>query len=254
MTVAQIAYDNMKPSTKAKVDALLKKNPGPDFTDFVRSATFPDQLKRYGIKSFNGWHTISTPYSTDDSKTSKAGKENVVWAIDQCVKTIESAKAPGLEKARALRFLIHFVGDVHQPLHAVTLFSKEHPDGDDNGREYKVDVKAEKPQLHAAWDTAFGIYRDYDDSRKADLKEIRRLADAVEKTLGKPNLEETDPKAWAKESYKLAVKYAYSLPEGSKPGPGYITTAQEICQQQIGLAGLRLAKLLDEVFATPGAK
>ena len=55
------------------------------------------------------------------------------WAIGLTTKTLTSAKAADVDRARALRFLTHFVGDLHQPLHAAELFSAQFPDGDVGG-------------------------------------------------------------------------------------------------------------------------
>lgn len=250
MTVAQIAYDRLTPKARQTVDRVLRQNPAPDFTDFVRSATYPDQLKRYGIKAYSAWHTIATPYVRDQVKTSEPRPDNAVWAIEQCTKALTDERTISYEKARMLRFLIHLVGDIHQPIHAATLFDKDHPDGDDNGREFKLG-KGKKNRLHALWDTSFGVYHDLEDSRKADLSEIRRLADNVlSDTRGQKlgDATDLDPEDWAKESYRLAVDVAYRTTEGEAPSPAYIDRARKICRERIALAGQRLANLLNKAL------
>ncbi|AIE86913.1 S1/P1 nuclease [Fimbriimonas ginsengisoli Gsoil 348] len=250
MTVAKIAYDRLTPAVRAKVDALLASNPAPDFSDFVRSATYPDQLKRYGIKAYSQWHAISIPFVRDGIIPGPARADNAIWAVDQCAKALVDEKTIPYEKARMLRFLIHIVGDLHQPLHAATLYDKQHPEGDDNGRGYKLG-EGKKDRLHAEWDTAFGIYKDLADSRTADLAEVDTLAanvlkDVAGKTLG--DATSTDPEAWAKESHDIAATFAYTTPEGSQPSAEYIAKARVICSERLALAGQRLANLLNKLM------
>ena len=81
------------------------------------------------------------------------------WAIDQAVVTLSSAYAISIDQARQLRFLLHFVGDLHQPLHASSLFSSEFPppEGDVGGNRYYISG-ASSSNLHSLWDSGLGYW------------------------------------------------------------------------------------------------
>ncbi len=257
MTVAQIAYNHLTPEVKARVRALLADNPAPDFTDFVRSGTYPDQLKRYGIKAYSNWHSIGTPLVRDGATPGPVKTDNVLWAIDQCTSAIRNPKCPEFERARMLRFLIHLVGDIHMPLHAASLYNADHPNGDDGGREFRLGSDAKKDRMHASWDASFGVFHDIEDTRNVDLTDIKALALSFEKALPidmVPQANDEDPSNWAKESYSLADSRAYTTPEGQVPSAAYIEEAKKVCQARVTLAGYRLAHLVNSLFGSQQQK
>lgn len=82
----------------------------------------------------------------------------VVWAIQQAQKTLASSKSHTIDKARQIRFLLHFIGDIHQPLHTMTLYSNFFPNGDNGGNKYLISG-ANQTSLHMFFDSGAGLWQ-----------------------------------------------------------------------------------------------
>lgn len=83
-----------------------------------------------------------------------ANSSVVPWAIGLTAATLGNSASTDLDRARALRFLVHFAGDIHQPLHAAEMYSAAFPDGDLGGNYFKVSVPGfpSITNLHYYWD------------------------------------------------------------------------------------------------------
>jgi hypothetical protein len=233
---------------------------------FMFAATWADEIRRQG-KNRAPWHFINWPFKPDGEPNSvrvkEPAKENILtgWAENErLVKTAPTAA----DRAVALAWLFDPAGDIHQPLHAVQLFTAEYPDGDRGGNEICVRPAENRRamNLHALWDGLITSGTSIDRLRK----EARRLANRPE--LGRRNLEELaagDFQMWGKESFDIAVNVAYQngamrgTPTGSRRDceevadaatlpPYYATTAGGIADRRIVLAGYRLADVLKRLF------
>lgn len=281
MAVAEIAYDNLTPKTKAAVDALLARQRDyglwlsampTGYTDkgrfaFMKAATWPDDIRKTPDDR-PIWHYIDIPviapgYTPDPiellpvvpNAETQIGAETVLL-------TAKTATDP--ERAVALCWIEHLVGDIHQPLHDSSLFSSVFPKGDKGGNSENlspeqvagdpVEAAAHPKRLHALWDDLAGT--------SIDPIEVQKVVTALEapaysrKTF--PQLT-AHPAVhdWVLEGNALAKQYAYlngALPmtpaadagkEDVTLPSGYLTRAHQIGNQQIALAGLRLADLLN---------
>ena len=188
---------------------------------------------------------------------------------------LESAETNSSERASALSWLLHLVGDIHQPLHVSEYYSKQFPAGNAAGTQaYVMDPINKKPMpLHLLWDS--NIYRstasnDVDQNARELVKKYPRSAFPELKALESPD----DFKKWARESYDVAVDFAYGYgiktatdPEGNpekavekmvayivlgisplEDAPAvpaeYWDKLQQIAQMRITLAGYRIADLV----------
>jgi S1/P1 Nuclease len=191
-------------------------------------------------------------------------EENIVSALGDYMNQLQNAKLPASERAVALCWLLHLVGDIHQPLHCVAVFSKEYPDGDLGGNLRWVKDGERPTRLHAYWDDLLGRSDKY-----AAIKshvEVLTRAD-YERDKFAERLKNKKYMAWAEHGAALANKYAYR--NGDLPGlmlafgqdteqkkqtapplpKGYDEEARRIARQQIALAAYRLGDELDVVFA-----
>jgi len=250
--VAQIAYDHLTPKTKAKVNQQINVLTAfyPQSKTFVAAANWADILKMQDVSAFNAWHYISIPYNQGGKRGPKPPPQNVVWAINQCITVLSSSKATPFEKALFLRFLIHFVGDLHQPLHAITLYNPQFPKGDRGGGLYAVDT-TDANNLHQYWDSGLGLFDEQEQGARLSNASIKKLANQLEKDYPEssfgPKVNDLNPWDWAQESNVLGRQYAYSLPEDGKPNKKYVEQGQVIASKQMALAGYRLAALLNEI-------
>ncbi len=252
MLVAQIAYGRLTANAKARIEALLALDAEPENNTFVTASCWADDLKRYGVHAFDTWHFIDTPFSPDNTPTPASPPDvNVVWAMKQCIQTIHSAKAPDVEKARMLRFLIHFVGDVHQPLHCVSRYTQQHPQGDRGGNDFKIQGLPDITNLHAYWDDGIGLFVQVQRPPAPDDQTIKTLADSITADFPADSLPEAKDSTftdWVQEGVDLARTLCYDLPENAPPPQDYIARARPAARKRIALAGYRLADLLNQLF------
>ena len=273
MVVSTIAYQRLEPGVKTQVDNLIGvlQEHYPYTNHFIASATWPDDLKAEGIHYYDSWHYAHNHYNPDGVVLPDAPQVDVVWAINQSVSILKGSRCRNLERARALAFLVHFVGDIHQPLHAGSMYSNACPGGDRGGNRFSI--VDSHGNLHKLWDDGCGLTTHLNDidpygvpKEALSPEEIKRLEQfADETTMAQPadgfrDLHVLDARQWATESSKLAQQYAYHGVNGEKEGrkqylyPGgepskeYLTAAKGIVQQQLAKAGYRLANLLNQVL------
>lgn len=224
---------------------------------FVESATFPDKFKYHGFEDLakespvnvhGPWHFYDQPYFKGmDPKKVTIPKENVVDAIKQLRPLISEGNADKLTSYQ-LRCLIHFLGDIHQPLHATDMYSDEFPNGDRGGNSYKLKSHDHINELHALWDSVVDKFgEDWDEPlNDDDWKTIMDNATRIRNVnpRGRLFLTSTDPMDWANESYALSKQFVYSTPEHEWPTDQYINLGQRIAEQRLAYGGYRLADIL----------
>ena len=284
MSVAYVAYKQLRPAAHDRVNALLKLNPkygewsatvsaeAPAASDddrnlmiFMIAATWADQIKRDAAYIKDGsqggnrpdgspdrakntgyddllmhkyWHFIDTPFTTDGTALPAIPTPNAQERIALFRQVLASGSDDGL-KSYDLAWLLHLVGDVHQPLHDVARVSASDPEGDAGGNLVKLDC--EKCQLHAFWDGLVGTSTDL----KAVIKIARKLPKAQDGLAAK-----SDEKDWIAEGFQEARETVYAPPIGAGDGPFTLTpqykkNAKKLARQRVALAGARLANLLN---------
>jgi hypothetical protein len=144
-------------------------------------------------------------------------------------------------------WLEHLVGDVHQPLHATSRFTKNHPDGDAGGNLVVLCAKPCRDELHAYWDGLLGD--------GPMIEEATTFGNQLLKRKKPAKAAETDPAKWVDESFALAKSTVYVTPTSDDNDPGqtisagpdaaYGATALGVAKSQALLAGYRLAELLN---------
>lgn len=275
MVVAQIAYDEIKPATKKWADALIAKLTPfyPETHNFVEAATFPDDLKGHGVGAYSSWHYTNIPLNESGIAIACEATPDVdvVWAIGQARAVLGSTKSIDLEKAQFLAFLIHFVGDLHQPLHTTSMYTSALPGGDVGGNLFKLDDNVHS-NLHKLWDDGCGYFDAFGKIDRAAGPEawqdtIAKIARTVKHSVSKSSiigLEQLDPQFWALEGHELAVNYGFkglqspddsksAIKPGEAPKPGYLTAGQKVVESRLAAGGYRLAMILDAIAAAfPG--
>ena len=278
MLVDQVAYENTKPEVRAAVTALVAKlenkynNHVP--YNFVTAGCYMDDMRAEPGYAYAKWHYMDAPYTADGSGYAEPEPPHVIWAIEQAAITLlKNPNATEAQKAEAVAMLLHFVGDIHQPLHCVDW-------NDQGGNGYFIagvtftDIaKKQVPNLHMFWDRAYRF--DAKEGKALELypgiwvterpavpaegviknQAAKLMADYPAAKLA-DEIKIDDPHAWAKESYALACKSGY--PPGKHPtdyevvtlGADFVHAAHEIGGHRLALAGYRLASLLNEIFAS----
>lgn len=264
MMVAQIAYDRLDAPVKQKVDALIKAGAGGTtrWSSFVSAAHWADDTRTPATAD---WHFIDFPFAADGTPLPALPKpDNVQTALQAQVAVLKgkSSTAKAVQqRADALRYVIHFVGDIHQPLHCVTRVSQAHPQGDRGGNDFFVeqvkDGHLQRVKLHSFWDGGLLDFpRDHVDGQGHFIPPLPAVISAMAGDIvGRhpaSSMAATAPQdfaAWAQESNKLAREFVYAgVTEESTPSATYLTQGTAIAEQRVAWAGYRLAKLLNTVL------
>jgi hypothetical protein len=284
MSVAYIAYKQLTPPTRDRVNALLKLNPkygdwaasvdeqapaasadDRNLMIFMIAATWADQIKRDPGYTKDGnqngnrpegspdpgrntgyddllmhkyWHFIDTPFSTDGTPLPPIPTPNAQERIALFRAVLASASYDGL-KSYDLAWLLHLVGDIHQPLHASTRVSRTDPEGDAGGN--LVELSCTKCQLHSFWDNLLGTRNKF----KTVTRASRKLPQADAALAAKSH-----EKDWIAESFEEAKRDVYAPPIAPGDGPFTLTSAYKkaagkLAKERVALAGARLANLLN---------
>ena len=231
--LATVWADNIKRDKNYKQDGTQGGNRPEGSPDPGRNTGYGDLLMH------KYWHFIDTPFSTDGTPLPPVPTPNALERI-ALFRTVLASSSPDELKSYDLVWLLHIVGDVHQPLHASTRVSQANPDGDAGGNLVKLDCK--KCELHFFWDNLLGTQNDL----QTVVKGARKLPKAKAALVGK-----RDEKEWAAESFQEARQIVYAPPVGPDDGPytlslEYKKRAGKLAKQRVALAGARLAKLLNE--------
>jgi len=255
MVVASIAERQLTFNAKQKLLKLLQIGGTPKTNELLTAACWADDTK---TRENGLWHYINYHFRTDGKSTTLGPLEqNVVWAIQKFSADLKRASTPDAEKADALRYLLHFVGDIHQPLHCVARDTDDFPEGDRGGNEFKItSPKGMNPaprNLHFLWDMGCGEFLQVDRPLNAtgrdEISEAAELAIKLNPDSQMMKLVETsDPNAWAKEGLTLAKKTVYRLDEGAEPSAAYLQEGRKTALRQVALAGYRLGRLLNSLL------
>ncbi|HEY2827944.1 MAG TPA: S1/P1 nuclease, partial [Pirellulales bacterium] len=207
------------------------------------------------------WHYIDYPFKpagqSEEVETEQPSDQNIETAFRTNVEIVKS-DATDAEKAIAVCWILHLLGDGHQPLHAVSLFSKDYPKGDQGGNKEFIRVKPDgKPlKLHRFWD---GVVSGSEDTR--DLHKIAiELRHNYPRQQFDPHPESVTPANfadWIQESAELARTKVYlngqlaaSPDRDNAPTlpDEYVQQAKILGEQRVTLAGYRIADILAKLF------
>ena len=167
---------------------------------------------------------------------------DVAWAIEQTRVALSQAETES-DRVLSLALLIHFVGDAHQPLHAISRVDED-CESDRGGNRFCVAYGANSyscvTSLHEYWDAGLGFFRSFD--RVGDAAEfVARIS------LDEAQVKNLDADAWLAEGFRQA-RFVYSIQEGTGGDPHYVKEAQIIAYERIALAAARLAQILGQLY------
>ncbi|MGA8436925.1 MAG: S1/P1 nuclease [Candidatus Sulfotelmatobacter sp.] len=242
--VASLAQNRLTKNAKNGIRALIGD------ASLASIANWADDVRPDRDETYN-WHFVDIPKDASGfsderdcflpnsrHKAATTDHQNcVVDRIELFKNVLSDSNAPRDDRIEALKFLVHFVGDVHQPMHAIG----EAEGG--NGiavTEFGSTQCGRHPcNLHGAWDTGLiehtGMARD---TYVAHLEKL--ITDDHLTASGKPE-------DWANESRREAQ--SAWLPDGARIDEVYYQKEIKVVDRRIALAGLRLAAVLNEAFA-----
>jgi len=261
--IARIAAAHLTPAARTRVARILEVSDTPQAVAdaLAQASTWADETKAE-TKTGN-WHFIDL--TLEDSKSeipARCPDDNCAPArIRLFAAQLKSrVSSPHWSQADALRYVVHLVGDVHQPLHDIS-----NADLGGNCELFNPPLSGDVKNLHALWDG--GIIKAMDESAQS-------LTDSLEaeiKEMGEPDQQQAaagNQDDWVWEGHELAKADVYGklhvplepviFPKSCAEAPveitsfaaqadqGYITAMKPVVRQQLSKAGLRLARLLNE--------
>lgn len=283
--VARIAWEKMRSQTRLRIMALMLQAP-PDadlasmlpsdgrllairqrdlfmlaatWPDIVRSDEFPDRKLKYG---HSNWHYTNLFWRQQDGLAIDVPEMqpehvNVVERLDFLQAEILNRSTEPSTLGIDAAWIVHLIGDIHQPLHTSALVTDTEPKGDQGGNLFLLTPKDAPPKetkrLHGFWDDILNesIRRK---TNETDLAFANRIASIIMKrhpaSKLKSRLKDGQYAEWAKEGLASAKASVYPswLKRFEMPPEEYRKQAYLIAEPAIALAGYRLAATLDRLF------
>jgi hypothetical protein len=231
MIVAQIAQNNLTPKAKSAVAKILNNQ------SLASVANWADTIKNnQEWVHTKSWHFADIPDGEDYSSAEHNENGDVVGAITEMVSTLKS-RTDDVSKENALKFLVHFVGDIHQPLHV------GRPE-DRGGNDIRITYEGKNSNLHALWDSLMIGKSSMDYAAYADWLENG-------KALAPPYDLASFPFSTIISEDMSARGEIYNI--GLEAGPIKVTAAYynrnvDLMNHQLLTGGKRLATLLNSIF------
>ena len=233
--IADIAWDHLNDATLERLRQFLGDN------DLASISTWADDI-RSGRPETGPWHYVDIPPDSGGYEAKDCPDNNCIVArINQFARILGDPKQPFAARSEALKFVVHFVGDLSQPFHAMADAR--------GGNDIPVSVFGATQcgdypcNLHSVWDSELILH--------TGLRE-HRYARELEEMIASDHLRagSADPVKWANDSLALA-KQAWVHPQ-TNIDEAYYLRERPVVDRQLALAGLRLARLLNEELG--GAK
>lgn len=264
-----IAYARLSQNDKEKAIAILKYHPWynsewrteyqqshpPNMSfenyAFIRAAAWPDDIRNNPAFHHRPWHYVNYPFRMPNNIDfdDPIGDGIMMTKIQDAMDSVKNDDAISQRENRAimLSWLLHLLGDMHQPLHTVALVNSTYPEGDHGGNDFfvrKTPTSSVKT-LHSFWDDVLGTSRTIQSSAAlaTDLRSQHPFSSSMDNG---------DYKDWAKDSARLAINHAYKFNgeaitgssnrnQGTAVPVGYAANATSVSAKQVALAGYRIA-------------
>ncbi|HET9181698.1 MAG TPA: S1/P1 nuclease [Candidatus Angelobacter sp.] len=245
--IADIAYSRLMPRTRRNVALLLGNE------SLTLASTWADAVRQKRPETF-GWHFVDIPEDAqgfneqrdcfrpqDKHKDARIDHHNcAVDRIESFSRVLASPRATRQQRTEALEWVVHLVGDLHQPLHAI---AEAH-----GGNDIKLPVFGETQcgdhscNLHGAWDVAL-----LEHASLSEGEYVRRIQ-ALIRAEGLDSKAGRTPEDWANESHAEAHAILQQRP--AKVDDLYYQSNIHLVDERLALAGLRLAALLNRTLGS----
>ena len=228
--IGQIAQDNLTPQARGAINLLLEGE------TLATASTYADEIRSNpDYDGFAIWHYVNLPLDKKYGEVEHT-QENVVTAIQKCINVLTDETSSKEDQVFHLKFLVHLVGDIHQPLHTGRA-------SDYGGSKIRLKFKGRKAEqtntnLHVLWDTNM-----IDDFKMS----YTELSDYLQ-SYKEVDFLQGDAVCWANESHVLVNKIYSEVEEGQYLSYDYLYGNFYIVKHRLFQAGTRLANLLNSIY------
>ena len=231
--IASIAEKHLTANVKAVIAGYLN---GDSITD---AATWADEIRDdQQYKNTGSWHFLNLPLGLTRSQFSdfitKQNKDNIYTAILKAEANLQDNSLTSAQKLEALKFLIHFIGDAHQPMHV----SREEDKG---GNTIQLRYEGKGTNLHSLWDSKL---IDHEGLNNAEI--VKQYDVATAEQIKK--WQSDSPMQWLWESYLLSTSLYKNIKPGQTINDVYYKKSIPIIRKRISQAGIRLAGELNRLL------
>jgi hypothetical protein len=233
--ICEIAWRELTPRARDGVLGLLR---GDAFSErFSESCVWADQVRGDSAYArYRTAHHMNVPPGAAEVDPAVHCAESycVIEAIRDLIPAVEDRSAPRERRREALKFLTHFVSDLHQPLHVGR-------PNDQGGSGTAVVFQGEPSNLHIVWDASLLQQYLLD---PWDAARMHRMITPVDRARWK----DLDPVTWANESYEIVERLAYRGVESGTLDAAYGERLRYIMEERVLQAGYRLGLILNRAF------
>lgn len=229
-TVGEIAQKHLNKKTNREIKKILQG----ESLAFV--STYGDEIKSDSqYKKFETWHYVNFPFDTEYKNSVKNPKGDIITGIDHCIHVLKNSKSSEGDSKFYLKLLVHLIGDLHQPLHVGRAEDK-------GGNDIKLKWFYKNSNLHRVWDSEMieSWNMSYSELALNSKKISNQQINAIQ---------QGDILEWTYESQKLARKIYSTVKKGDNLSYRYSYENFPAVRDQIQKAGIRLAKILNEIYS-----
>ena len=246
--VAEIAWKELDNTRRSEITELLTHHPDPAVRTLADASVWPDVVRDrahpFHAYHRSGWHYEDRAIVTEKGDWELDVSGALVAQLERQIQILNDPSKSKPERAVALCWVVHLVGDVHQPLHNAELYGADFPQGDQGGNRFKVILGSQEISLHKLWDSVGGRF--LEPVSRQRLQSYRDWFTArfpeTQMTEG-PALE--SPAEWSDEGFKLAQDVGYGdLRPGERISSEQLQRVLDVSAERVTLAGYRLAKIL----------
>lgn len=225
----EIAERHLKRSVKKKIDKLLKGQ------SLAFVSTFADQIKSdRAYDKYYTWHYVNMPFDKTYEASEKNPRGDIITGINKCISVLKDQNSSQEDKAFFLKMLVHFIGDLHQPLHIGRAEDK-------GGNDIQVRWFNQGSNLHRVWDE--NMIEEWNMSYIELAENAPELSKAQIRAIQNGSVLD-----WMRDTRKLTKTVYESAEIGEKLRYRYSYDHFPTVREQLQKGGLRLAKLLNDIF------
>ena len=226
-----IAELNINPATRHEIDKILGNQ------SLAEASTYVDEMKsdpaKFWQKTASSYHYMTIPNGKSYKQVGAPAQGDAITALNHFTKVVKDKTSSIKDKRIALYFIIHIIGDLHQPLHVGR--------GDDRGgNDIKVKFFRKSSNLHRIWDS------EMIDSKQLSYTEWTDWLNRQITANNKKAWHTIDPLVWANESKKIREQI---YPDKKQIGYRYNYDHLPIVKKRLKQAGIRMAAYLDALFS-----
>ncbi|NHF61352.1 S1/P1 nuclease [Flavobacteriaceae bacterium TP-CH-4] len=228
-TIGEIAQQHLSRKARKAIGKLLEGQ------SLASVSNFADEIKADSTyRKFSAWHYVNYPADKKYGEETPSPYGDLMIGIEKCIAIVKDENSSKEDKAFYLKMLVHLIGDLHQPMHVGRLEDK-------GGNDIQLQWFGNGSNLHRVWDA--NMINDYGMSYTELAASLPKWSKNQQKAIQQGTIYD-----WVEESQDIANELYESVEVGEKLAYRYAYVWWDTVETQLQKGGLRLAKVLNELF------